>query len=304
MFTGLSAFPLTPLNDDRIDQRAFARLVEKLAAANVDSISVLGSTGAYAYLDRGERHRVATLAVEHAGGVPVVAGVGGLRTRDVLTNVEDAQNAGVSALLLAPMTYQPLTDDEVFGLFEDVIAAASVPIIVYDNPTTTRVDFSDELHARISNLRGVRSIKIPPVDDGQSGPVDQSAVSARIAGLRSLVPDDVTIGISGDGAAVEALLAGADAWYSVLAGLLPEQCIAIARAAIDGRADEARQLSAELQPIWDLFTTFGSFRAVATLAELLGAVSHDNLPKPVRGLNAAGRKRVAEAAAAIGVLPA
>lgn len=48
LFTGLSAFPLTPLTDDAVDQRAFAGLVRRLAAARVDSITALGSTGSYA----------------------------------------------------------------------------------------------------------------------------------------------------------------------------------------------------------------------------------------------------------------
>ena len=47
---GLSAFPLTPLRGDVVDERAFAGLVERLTAAGVDSITALGSTGSYAYL--------------------------------------------------------------------------------------------------------------------------------------------------------------------------------------------------------------------------------------------------------------
>ena len=116
MFTGLSAFPLTPVSESEIDEGAFARIVEGLAAAGVDSIGALGSTGSYAYLSRDERRRVAALAVKHAGATPVVVGIGALRTRDVLAHAADAQEAGASGVLLAPVSYQPLTDDEVFGL--------------------------------------------------------------------------------------------------------------------------------------------------------------------------------------------
>ncbi len=79
-FTGLSAFPLTPITDDAVDERAFVGLIERLATAGVDSITALGSTGSYAYLTAAERARVARLAVEHAGGTPVFVGVGALRT--------------------------------------------------------------------------------------------------------------------------------------------------------------------------------------------------------------------------------
>lgn len=85
MLTGLSAFPLTPMNETAIDEAAFVRLIERLVAAGVDSIGALGSTGNYAYLSLEERARVARLAVAHAGNVPVIVGISALRTRDVLT---------------------------------------------------------------------------------------------------------------------------------------------------------------------------------------------------------------------------
>jgi len=65
MFTGLSAFPLTPMNEQGIHEREFIQLVSRLAQAKVDSIGVLGSTGSYAYLNVEERARVAKLSVEH-----------------------------------------------------------------------------------------------------------------------------------------------------------------------------------------------------------------------------------------------
>ena len=163
MFTGLSAFPLTPVTDDAVDEAAFGHLIERLARARVDSITALGSTGSYAYLSCEERNRVARLAVERAGETPVFIGVGALRTSQVLANLENAENAGASALLLAPMTYQPLTDDDVFELFRTVTAHSSLPVIVYDNPVTTHFTFTAELYGRVAQLPGIASIKIPGV---------------------------------------------------------------------------------------------------------------------------------------------
>jgi len=101
MFTGLSAFPLTPMNEQGVDEGAFTRLVEQLVAAKVDSIGALGSTGSYAYLSRIERSRVTQLAVEAAGNVPVMVSIGSLRTRDVLLLAEDAQKGGSQSIIAA-----------------------------------------------------------------------------------------------------------------------------------------------------------------------------------------------------------
>ena len=139
IFTGLSAFPLTPLHDDKVDEEAFADLITRLVVAGVDSITVLGSTGSYAYLTPSERARIAELAVEHAGSTPVFVGVGDLRTSHVLAHVEAAEQAGAAGLLLAPMTYQALTADDVFELYCTVTEHTGLPIIVYDPaPPTSR----------------------------------------------------------------------------------------------------------------------------------------------------------------------
>ncbi|RNE67377.1 dihydrodipicolinate synthase family protein [Cryobacterium tepidiphilum] len=287
MFTGLSAFPLTPLRDDEFDEDAYARLVSRLARSGVDSITALGSTGSYAYLDRAERSRVARSAVQHAGSTPVIVGIGALRTSLVQALADDAQEAGASAVLLAPMSYQPLTDDDVFGLYEDVTADLSIPLVVYDNPGTTHVTFSDDLYARIAELPRVASIKIPPV------PSQPAAARQRVQDIRSRIPDHVGIGISGDGSAAVGLAAGCDAWYSVIAGTLPAPALAISRAAHTGDHAAALAESARLQPLWDLFAQFGSLRVTAAIAEHLQLVSTPSLPRPLRGLDADARARIA-----------
>jgi len=278
---------------DGIDEDAFARLIRRLADAGVDSIGALGSTGSYAYLDRAERARAAAIAVENASAVPVIVGVGAVRTRDVLAHVDDAQNAGAAGVLLPPVTYQHLGDDEVYGLYADVAAVASVPIVVYDNPGTTHIDFSDELHGRIAGLDGIASIKIPPV------PLDAATARARVERLRSVIPGAVGIGISGDEAGATGLLAGCDAWYSAIAGILPEPCLAITRAATAGDAELAHALSARMQPLWALLRRYGSYRVASAIAEHLGLVSSPSLPRPVVGLDEAGRRSVEAALSSI-----
>lgn len=288
IFTGLSAFPLTPMNEQGVDENAFTRLVEQLATANVDSIGALGSTGSYAYLSRVERTRVAQLAVEAAGNVPVMVSIGSLRTRDVLLLAEDAQKVGVKALLLPPVSYQKLCAEDVFALYETVSANVSVPLCVYDNPGTTHFEFSDELHGRIAELARVSSIKIPGV------PEAPHLAKERVERLRGLIPSHVTIGVSGDVFAAVGMNAGCEAWYSVIGGLFPRTALAITRAALSGDAHEATRLSERLKPLWALFRQFGgSFRVVATAAELRGFTQHPSLPLPLRTISGEGRKQIA-----------
>lgn len=109
MFCGLPAFPLTPVNETGINEKAFVTLIQRLVTAGVDSIGVLDSTGNYAYLNREERLRVLRLAVHSSEGIPVMTSISTIRTSEVLRLAEDAQRAGASAVLLAPVSYQTLT---------------------------------------------------------------------------------------------------------------------------------------------------------------------------------------------------
>lgn len=291
MFTGLSAFPLTPLREDALDEGAFIRLLQRLAVSGVDSIAVLGSTGSYAYLSPEERRRVVRLAAANAGSKPLIVGVGALRTSQVLANIHSAEAAGAAGILLAPVSYQALTDDDVYGLFSDVAKATDLPVIVYDNPGTTHFTFSTELYGRIAELPGIASIKIPPVS--------AAAAAERISAVRAVIPDHVTIGISGDAAAAGALSAGCDAWYSVLAGTLPDPALGIMRAVADGRYDDAAAESVQLAPLWNLFAEHGSLRVIAAAAEHLGLAPRNCLPLPVRGLGTAERRQVAAVLSAL-----
>ena len=296
IFTGLSAFPLTPLKDDSVDEASFIAIVERLVAAGVDSITALGSTGSYAYLSSDERARVARLAVENAGDTPVFVGVGALRTSQVLAHVEAAETGGAAGVLLAPMTYQPLTEDDVFELFRTVTERTELPVIIYDNPGTTRFPFTIDLYGRIAQLPGIASIKIPGV------PTDPTKAREHVDAIRAAVPEHITIGVSGDPVASTGLNAGCQTWYSVIGGTLPEPALALTRAAQEGRIDDAIAESDRLSSLWGLFADFGgSLRVVAAIAEHQGLAARRCLPLPIQGLTDAQRARVADVVDALGI---
>ncbi len=283
---GLSAFPITPASPEgRVDVAALRALVAPLRAAGVQAIGLLGSTGSYPYLSRAERRRALDAALEEASGaVPVLVGVGALRTDAAVDLARDAKAAGAAMGLLAAVSYTPLTDDEVFAHCAEVARASGLPLCLYDNPGTTHFRFGPALVARLCALPGIVAVKSPAPEP--------QAVAAHLAELRRGVPEGVSLGYSGDWHAVEALLAGADAWHSVIAGLFPQTALAILRAVWDGDAGEARRLNARLQPLWTLFRELSSLRVVYAAADLLG-LAHAAPPRPILPLGEANRQRVA-----------
>lgn len=281
MFTGLSAFPLTPITASGVDEQGFIKILARLTAAHVDSMGILGSTGSYAYLTREQRKRIATLAKQHAGDIPMMVCVGAVSTDAILHLADDAQAAGANALLLPAVSYQSLRDEEVFSLFETVTRYVSVPVCIYDNPGTTHFTFTDELYGRLSSLEGVRSVKIPGVPDSPA------AATERVEALRQHLRPGVTIGISGDAYAGLGLNAGCEIWYSVCGGLFPKTAKQITEAAAVQDHERVTALSARLEPLWTLFRKHGgSIRVIAAAAGVLGLTDTDCLPRPLRPLSA------------------
>ena len=171
VFKGLSAFPITPADGEgRIMLPDLRRILRHVAEGRPDSICVLGSTGAYAYLDPDQRRAVAEAAMDQVGSrVPVIVGVGALRTDTAVDLARHAARIGAAGLLVAPMSYTPLTEDEVFHHFAAIAAASDLPICIYNNPGTTHFTFSTALLARLATLPTVRAVKMPLVASGGAG---------------------------------------------------------------------------------------------------------------------------------------
>ena len=274
-FRGLSAFPLTPADPDGVvDTRAVAILVDRLCVAGVDSIGLLGSTGLYAYLDRAERARAVDAAVEAAAGrVPLIVGVGALRTCWSQELARQAERAGADGLLLAPMSYTPLTTQEAHNLYRAVAGVTGLSLCVYNNPGTTGFTFPDALIADLARVPGIAAIKMPLPASGD--------FAGEIARLRALTPASFAIGYSGDWGATAALMAGGAAWYSVIAGLLPTEALRLTRAAQAGDATETARLDAAFAPLWRLFRAHGSLRLMYEIADRLG-LAVGNPPRPLQ----------------------
>ncbi|TDT99843.1 4-hydroxy-tetrahydrodipicolinate synthase [Azorhizobium sp. AG788] len=287
-FHGLSAFPITPSDPQgRVDTAALEILLTRLVLAGVDSIGLLGSTGTYAYLSRTERRR----AVEAASAlvakrIPIVVGIGALRTDEAVDLARDAAEAGADGLLLAPVSYTPLTEDEVFAHFAAVAGATDLPLCVYNNPGTTHFTFTPALVARLATLPNVVALKNPA-----AAPVDAPTLHAN---LRAAVPEAFAIGYSADWNVTEAILAGGQAWYSVCGGLLPEPTLKLMRAAQAHDMAQVGLWKARFEPLWALFRELTSLRVTYAAANILG-LSTALPPRPILPLAPEHYPRIAAA---------
>ncbi|KAB0265058.1 hypothetical protein FEZ63_20300 [Microvirga brassicacearum] len=124
---------------------------------------------------------------------------------------------------------------------------------------------------------------------------------AELDRLRQDTLGDFAIGYSGDWGAADGLLAGGDAWYSVVGGLLPEPALKLVRAAQAGDATEVRRIDGYFQPLWELFKEFGSIRVMYAAANIL-SLCEAAPPRPILPLTDADHRRVAAALGALSEL--
>lgn len=285
LLPGMSAFPITP-TDDRgiVDKAGLRHVLHRLVTAQVESIGLLGSTGIYMYLSREQRRLAIETAIQETDGhASLVVGIGALRTDAAVSLAQDAKAIGAAAGLLAAVSYTPLNDDEVYEHFVTVARESHLPIVIYDNPTTTHFRFTPNLVSRLAavpEIIGIKCLAGPP-----------SETSDHLARLRSITAGNFSIGYSTDPNSLEALISGADTWYSMLGGIFPKVCTRAAKAAKNGDIAEARRLNHALEPVWDLFKQLSSFRVVYALTELL-QICNTAPPRPILPLTAQDRRQV------------
>lgn len=285
IFSGLSAFPITPMTPEgQVIASDLARLVRRIEDGGADSVGLLGSTGAYMFLSREERRRAVVAAVGSVASLPVIVGVGAMRTDEARALARDAAESGAAGLLLAPVSYTPLTEQEVWRHFEAVASATDLPLCIYSNPTTTKFTFSPALVARLADIPTVAAIKLPlPAGD----------LASDLAAFRAAAPG-LSVGYSGDWGCKDALLAGADCWFSVAGGLFPETASALTRAALAGDRIEADRLDAMFAELWALFRAHGGLRIVHEAARMKG-LTEASLPLPLVGIDDDLRAKLASA---------
>ncbi|MBB5643370.1 dihydrodipicolinate synthase family protein [Cryobacterium roopkundense] len=265
LFRGLIAYPITPLtgSEKLVDHNVLARLVARNAAAGVDGVTVLASSGAGASFDREERRAIVQTAVAAAGDMPVYVAVSSPSTRDVLAFAQDAAGLGAQGLVVTPFSYLPLDDDEVVALLQALSDETPLPICFYNKPVQTQYDLPPAVLTRLMAETNLVAVKEPATRAGRP--------ASRLAELRAAGGPGLSLGVSGD---VQILtdLPPTDAWHTGLAALRPDQYVAVWRAARTNTTDaaehdaEARtELLTLAQALAGSARSMGALHALATL---------------------------------------
>ena len=159
---GVYTIALTPFTDEgAVDERSIDSLSEFYVDSGVHGITILGIMGEAHKLSDAERRGVTERYVSVVGErVPVVVGCSALATKVTAERAREAEEAGASAIMVAPPNNQKNLD-LVFEHYRRVAEAVSVPVVVQDEPVNTGVVMPAPFIARLVNeIEGCRYIKL------------------------------------------------------------------------------------------------------------------------------------------------
>ncbi|TIU61049.1 MAG: dihydrodipicolinate synthase family protein, partial [Mesorhizobium sp.] len=160
-FEGIYTPAITPLGPDgRIDNAAFADVLESLIEAKVHGIIIGGSTGEYYAQSTQERFALGAYAKKVIGTrIPLIIGTGAIRTEDSVEYAKAAKEIGADAILVSSPPYALPTERENSVHALTVDRAANLPIMLYNYPARMGVMMGEEYFSRIGKSRNVVAIK-------------------------------------------------------------------------------------------------------------------------------------------------
>ncbi len=294
-WSGIFHILATPLDaDGALDTAGLPHLVEQVLAAGVGGVTILGIAGeAHRLTDEERRRMVEGVVKEVAGRVPVVVGVSAPGTHLAAAFARMAREHGADAVMVAP-PHGVRNLDAVAEYYHAVADAASVPLVIQDEPVTTQVTMPPPFLARL----------VTELPSGEAVKLEEAPTLPKITRLRELLPRRVGIfGGLGGVYFFEELGRGAD---GAMTGFpYPEALRQIRDHFVGGRRDEARALFYRWLPLIRYESQPGAVpgTSIAIRKEVLrrrGWLRTAYVRPPTAGLDAAMLEELSEIQAAVG----
>jgi len=161
-FTGTGVALVTPfLSDGSIDYTGIDKVVNHVISGGVEYIVVLGTTGEPATLSKLEKELVVQQVIKSVNKrIPVIIGIGGNNTAEVIETIKQTDYSGISAVLSIAPYYNKPTQKGLYAHFTAIAKECTLPLIVYNVPSRTASNISADTLLKLAhdhrNIVGVK----------------------------------------------------------------------------------------------------------------------------------------------------
>ncbi len=236
MIQGSIVALVTPMDaSGAVDRQSLQKLVEFHVAEGTDALVAVGTTGESATLDEHEHCQVIQWVVEFAAGrIPVIAGTGANSTAEAINLTRRARDAKADACLIVTPYYNKPTQEGLYLHYKAIAEAVAIPQILYNVPGRTACDMLPETIGRLAQVDNIVGVK------------EATGDLSRYQAIRALTGADFAIYSGDDASSREFCLLGGNGSITVTGNVAPKQVHDMIMAAIQGDADTALAIDAQL----------------------------------------------------------
>lgn len=239
MIKGSIVALITPMKaSGDIDYQSLENLIEFHIENNTQAIVPVGTTGESPTVNNKEHYDIIKKTVELANGrIKVIAGTGSNSTNEAIAQTKAALDFGADACLSVVPYYNKPTQKGIFMHYEAIANSCKLPVILYNVPSRTIADMSNDTTLALAEISNIVGIK------------DATGDIVRAKDLIARAPKDFAIYSGDDGTAHELILAGGHGVISVTANVAPKQMQAVCEHAMQGEVDSVNAINKTLMAL-------------------------------------------------------
>jgi 4-hydroxy-tetrahydrodipicolinate synthase len=259
-FKGTGVAIVTPFkNDSSIDFAAFGRVIDHVINGGVNYIVAMGTTGESVTLSKEEKKAIISYVVEAVDGrVPVVYGIGGNNTQEVINAIRHADLTGVDGILSVAPYYNKPTQRGLFQHFKEIATCSTLPVIIYNVPGRTACNISADTCLELAHAcENIVAVK------------EASADMTQIMKIIKGKPENFIV-ISGDDMlTIPVIAAGGSGVISVLANAFPSQTCELVNQSLKNNFKSAREVQFRFLEMIELLFVEGNPAGVKDMLTIM-----------------------------------
>ena len=252
---------VTPFRDDlTVDHEALRKIVNFNIDNGIDYLVISGTTGESVTITKQEKSDIiSTINAENNGRVPLVLGIGGNNTFQVIEEIRSTDLNGISAILSVSPYYSKPTQEGLYQHFKTISEACPIPIILYNVPGRTSKNMEPTTTLRLArDFKNIVAVK-------EAG----NNVSQYLELLKNK-PEDFLIISGDDDLALGVVLAGGSGVISVIGQAFPKEFSSMINLGLQGKTKESYALHYRLMEIIGLIFSENNPAGIKSVFEALG----------------------------------
>jgi 4-hydroxy-tetrahydrodipicolinate synthase len=284
-FRGTGVAIVTPFkNDSSIDFSALGRVINHVIKGGVNYIVAMGTTGETPTLTKDEKQAIISYVMETVDNrVPVVIGIGGNSTHEVINSIREMELEGVDGILSVSPYYNKPSQRGIFQHFKSIANCSPLPVIIYNVPIRTSSNITSDTCLELAHeCENIIAVK------------EASGDIAQIMRIMKEKPENFLV-ISGDDMmTLPVIAAGGSGVISVLANAFPAECSDLVNDALKNNFKAAREIQFRFMESIELLFADGNPSGVKAFLNVMN-LCQNNLRLPLVPVNRTIYSRIQKA---------